>query len=103
MQTCDGSESFALMVLGDSMEPEFAQGEIIIIEPDGAVADGSYVLAWHDDEWLFRQLVRSGESWALAALNPAYPRIELADLSEVKGVVIQRAEAGRRRASKRYS
>ncbi len=89
------------MVLGDSMEPEFADGEIIVIEPDGVAIDGSYVLAIHDHGWIFRQLRRRGEGWALAALNPCYASIELADLGAVKGVVTQKAAVGRRRA-KRY-
>ena len=47
MSGCDsGSESFALMVLGDSMVPEFNEGEIIVVEPDGATRDGSFVLAF---------------------------------------------------------
>ena len=29
---CAGGESFALMVMGQSMTPEFQEGEIIIIE-----------------------------------------------------------------------
>ena len=37
---CSAGESFALMVLGHSMAPEFLEGEIIIIEPDGLAADG---------------------------------------------------------------
>ena len=41
-----GGESFALRVLGSSMEPEFNEGEIIIIEPDGLARDGAFVLAW---------------------------------------------------------
>jgi DNA polymerase V len=40
---CDGSEAFALMVLGDAMVPEFAQGEVVVIEPSGRVEDGSFV------------------------------------------------------------
>jgi SOS-response transcriptional repressor LexA len=99
--SCGSGESFALMVLGDSMEPEFTDGEIIVIEPDGIAADGSYVLAMHDGEWTFRQLMRRGNGWVLAALNPDYPTIALTDLGAVKGVVIQKAAAGRRR-SKRY-
>jgi SOS-response transcriptional repressor LexA len=54
---CAGGESFALMVIGHSMAPEFNEGEIIIIEPDGLQKDGSYVLAWHQEEWTFRQLL----------------------------------------------
>ena len=42
---CSGGESFALRVLGDDMAPEFNEGDIIIIEPDGALKDGSFVLA----------------------------------------------------------
>jgi SOS-response transcriptional repressor LexA len=99
---CGGGESFALRVLGQSMAPEFAEGEIIIIEPEGLARDGSYVLARVDDEWIFRQLCRGGDAWVLRALNPAFADIGLGDLSAVRGVVIQKALPGRRRASKRY-
>jgi len=99
---CGGGESFALRVLGQSMAPEFAEGEIIIIEPEGLARDGSYVLAWVDEEWIFRQLCRRGGTWALRALNPAFAEIALDDLSAVRGVIIQKALPGRRRASRRY-
>lgn len=99
---CSGGESFALMVLGDSMAPEFVEGEIVIIEPDGATRDGSFVLALVDDEWIFRQLRREGDGWRLQPLNPAYPGRPLPDLAALRGVIIQKARPGRRRASKRY-
>ncbi len=99
---CGGGESFALRVLGDSMEPEFNAGEIIIIEPDGAMGDGSYVLAQVDEEWTFRQLVKAGDGWCLHALNPAYPDQALPGLSAVHGVIIQKAVPGRRRLTKHY-
>ncbi len=101
VDACSSGESFALMVLGDSMLPEFSEGEVIVIEPDGLAAHGSFVLAWAD-EWIFRQLVRDGEGWRLHALNPAYPDIPIPDLSAVRGVIIQKSRPGRRRASKRY-
>lgn len=99
---CAGSEAFALRVLGSSMEPEFNEGEIIVIEPEGLLRDGAFVLAQHRGEWIFRQLCRAGEGWHLHALNPAFIDIALADLSAVRGVIIQKALPGRRRASKRY-
>ena len=99
---CSGAESFALMVLGDSMLPEFAEGEIVVIEPEGLVRDGAYVLAFHGDEWIFRQLLRSGEEWRLHPLNSAYPDIVIADRAVIKGVIIQKAKPGRRRALKHY-
>lgn len=99
---CSGGESFALRVLGQSMVPEFAEGEIIIVEPEGLARDGSYVLAWHGGDWTFRQLRRIDGCWWLHALNPAFPDVALEDLSAVRGVIIQKALPGRRRASKRY-
>ena len=99
---CGGGESFALMVMGQSMAPEFLEGEIIIIEPEGLAKDGAYVLAWHNEEWTFRQLLRANAGWVLHPLSPAFADVPLADLSAVRGVIIQKALPGRRRASKFY-
>jgi len=102
LDTCSAAESFALMVLGDSMMPEFVEGDIIIVEPEGLATDGSYVMAWLDEEWIFRQLARSGEGWKLQPLNPKYPSASIPDLSVIKGVIIQKSKPGRRKAAKRY-
>lgn len=99
---CSAGESFALRVLGDEMAPEFADGDIIIVEPDGALRDGSFVLAQLDGEWIFRQLRRDGAAWTLQALKPGLPVQPLADLAAVRGVIIQKAVPGRRRLSKFY-
>lgn len=99
---CSGAESFALMVLGDSMAPEFAEGDVIVIEPEGLATDGSFVLAQHGGEWIFRQLVAAGDAWRLRPLNPAYPTLDLPDLAAVRGVVIQRTTPGRRKSTTRY-
>jgi len=99
---CSGAEPFALMVLGDSMEPEFSEGDIIVVEPEGLARDGSYVMAWLDGEWIFRQLVGRDGDWKLRPLNPKYPTAPIADLSVIKGVIIQKSKPGRRKAAKRY-
>jgi SOS-response transcriptional repressors (RecA-mediated autopeptidases) len=99
---CSEAEPFALMVLGDSMEPEFHDREIIVIEPEGLARDGSYVIAFHNEEYTFRQLVKRKAGWALHALNPAYPDHPIADLSCVKGVVILKKQPGRRKSVKYY-
>jgi hypothetical protein len=39
--SCSGSEIVALMVLGDSMEPEFTEGEILVIEMGAPASEGS--------------------------------------------------------------
>ena len=100
--SCGGGESFALRVIGHSMAPEFDEGDIVIVEPEGLARDGSFVLALHDGEWIFRQLRGDGQRWWLQALDPAWPDLPLPDLSAVRGVIIQKARPGRRRASKRY-
>ena len=104
MSGCDsGSESFALMVLGDSMEPEFMEGEIIVVEPEGLATDGSYVVAFHNEEYIFRQLIKRETGWALHALNPAYPDQPIASLSGVRGVVIMKRKPGRpSKSDKKY-
>jgi DNA polymerase V len=102
---CSGAEPFALRVIGDDMAPEFLDGEIVIVEPDGALKDGSFVIAHHDATWTLRQLCRRGAGWALRALNPACTQmhdVALADLAAVRGVVIQKAVPGRRRLTKFY-
>jgi SOS-response transcriptional repressor LexA len=99
---CSGAESFALLVLGDSMMPEFDDGDVIVVEPEGLAGDGSYVVAQVGGEWTFRQLVRRDGRWQLRALNAVYPAVALDDLSAVRGVVIQKSKPGRRRATKRY-
>lgn len=100
---CSGGESFALRVLGSDMEPEFREGDIIIVEPDGALRDGCFVLARPGGEWTLRQLVRRDARWCLVALNgpPGSERL-LDDLSCVHGLVIQKAVPGRRKLTKSY-
>jgi SOS-response transcriptional repressor LexA len=102
---CSGGESFALRVLGEDMLPEFREGDVIVVEPDGALKDGCFVLARPGGEWTLRQLLRAGDRWRLRALNPAradVPEVELADLSCVHGLVIQKAVPGRRKLTKSY-
>jgi SOS-response transcriptional repressor LexA len=102
---CSGGEVFALRVLGNDMAPEFNHGEVLVIEPDGRVQDGSFVLAELDDGFTFRQLRRGADGWVLRALNPAPGQAaerSLPDLAAVRGVIIQKAVPGRRRLSKSY-
>ena len=101
-EACEAAEPFALMVLGDSMLPEFAEGEIIVVEPEGMAQDGSYVVAQHDGEPILRQLVKREGRWWLHALNPRYSDAELAGIAAVRGVVIQKSRPGSRRSRKSY-
>ena len=100
--TCIEAEPFALRVTDDSMEPEFAAGCIIIVDPTGVARDGAFVLAEIDGQYIFRRLERTGEGDRLVALADGYAPIALATgLASVRGVVVQRAGA-RRKYHKRY-
>lgn len=93
--TSCGGGVFALTVLGDSMDPEFIEGHVIIIDPEGIIKNGAFVLAIYDGEYIFRQLIMENDKYFLKPLNSHYPTLEIAGLSAIKGVIIQRA--GRRR------
>lgn len=99
---CSSAEPYALMVLGDSMMPEFEQGEIIVVEPSGLVKDGSFVVAFVNDEFIFRQLVQHADGWMLKPLNPMYENIPVADIDVAKGVVIMKKRPGKRSEQKSY-
>lgn len=109
VSSCASGEPYALMVLGDSMLPEFEAGEVIVVEPEGVARDGSYVIAYlesaekEEDRYIFRQLVKHPEGWMLKPLNPLYPNIPIDSIEAVvKGVVIMKKKPGRRRALKEY-
>ncbi len=100
---CEENEPFVLMVLGDSMQPEFNEGEIIVIQPGLAVSDGAYVVAKHNDEYTFRQLIRRDDKWFLHALNENYPTEEFSDLNNIRGVITEKKiPGGGRKNRKKY-
>ncbi|MCW5323718.1 S24 family peptidase [Verminephrobacter aporrectodeae subsp. tuberculatae] len=79
--------TFALRVKGDSMEPEFPAGVVIIVEPDLAPNPGDYVVVCSGSgEATFKQLVRDGVDWYLKPINERYP-IKPLGASNVIGVV----------------
>lgn len=89
---CSEAEPFALQSIDDSMEPEFATGCIIIIDPGGVVRDGSYVFAKDlKGEYIFRQLRIRGDELFLAPLNDLYETFQIPDLSYIEGIISQRA------------
>lgn len=101
--SCSGKDMLALMVLGDSMEPEFVEGEILVIEPDLPAKDGSFVIGWLNEEYIFRQLQRDEQGgWRLHALNPAYPDAAISGLGDIRGVVTHKKKPGSRKSVKFY-
>lgn len=77
--TAKGGRMFALKVKNDCMEPEFREGERIIIDPDTQVENGDFVVVRDNknDEATFKQLKKYGKKIILHPLNPKYDDIEL--------------------------
>lgn len=101
--SCSGSEIVALMVLGDSMAPEFVEGEILVIETGAPATDGLFVIGQADGEFIFRQLKRDDQgAWWLHALNPAYPDIAISGPDTIKGVITHKKKPGSRKSVKYY-
>jgi DNA polymerase V len=101
---CSGNELVALMVLGDSMVPEFIEGEILVIEMGAPAMDGAFVIAEvAKEDFIFRQLKRDEKGgWQLHALNSAYPDTAIPGLESIKGVVTHKKKPGSRKSVKYY-
>lgn len=86
-----GRHTFALRVSGDSMEPEFVEGEIIIIEPDLEPSHKDYVIAKNGGDATFKQLIKDGADWFLRPLNERYPIKPLGEC-QIIGVVREKTK-----------
>lgn len=81
--------TYALRVKGDSMEPRFPDGSILIVEPDEPAVHGKFVIVRQNGntEATFKQLVQDGSNYYLKPLNPRYPIMELRPDAVICGVV----------------
>ena len=86
-----GPNAYALRVQGDSMEPVFPNGSVIIVDPAVDPHHGSYVVVRLDEaeQATFKQLVVDGGARYLKPLNPRYPLMEIRESATVCGVVRQ--------------
>ncbi len=99
--SCSKAEPFALQVLGDSMQPEFMNEVVIVVDPEGVVRDGCYVVALNlKDEYTFRQYREHDGKHFLVPLNDLYETEEFKGPSHIKGVVVQ--QAGKRRKDRKF-
>lgn len=85
-----GRGCFALRVVGDSMEPKFPEGCVIVCDPNVEAAHGKYVVArvGKDGAATFKQLVVDGGRKFLKPLNPRYQITELDQDARISGVVV---------------
>lgn len=91
LSACSSHEPFALQVLGDSMEPEFPDGCIIVLEPSDQCAPGMYIMALVEGVRWFRQYLKDEQGERLVALNDLYPDIPLEGLEwQPEAICMQR-------------
>jgi len=89
----DSKGVFALKVRGDSMETEFREGDIIVINPYLKPEHNDYVvIANNEGEATFKQLKKYGKTRVLHPLNPKYDDMELNKDIEYRivGVVMEK-------------
>lgn len=88
-----GVRTCAVKVQDDSMEPLFAEGEMIFLNPDLQWEAGDYVIAKGPagDRYtaLLRQVIRIRSQWMLHPLNCKYEDLPLATLKGVWGKVVR--------------
>jgi SOS-response transcriptional repressor LexA len=89
-----GPKTFALRVIGESMEPDYQNGDIIFVDPDVTAEQGKAVVVCLDErnEVTFKKLVIDGQRRYLRPLNPSWQTqiIDLSPDARIVGVVIGR-------------
>lgn len=70
---CPDPKAFAVELQGDSMEPRFYDGDLLVVQPTVEVHSGCFVVArFADDGVIFRRLEMRGNKIVLVPLNPQY-------------------------------
>lgn len=95
---CTPENAFALYINGQSMEPVFHEGEIVIVYPDVSPRPGDYVIARFvgTNETTMKQYAVTGidkagrDIFELRPLNPLFPHWNSQDHQiEIQGVVVE--------------
>ena len=91
--TCaTNSEPYVLQNIGDRMSPEFSENCIIIVDPSMPIHSEAFVIVNFEDELYFRQYIEEGHKKILRCLNSEYKDIELGDIFEVRGCIVQQKQ-----------
>lgn len=78
---------YALRVSGDSMEPQYYNGDIVLIKTTPDVPQGAVGVFIHNGEGFIKQRDNSH----LCSLNPKYPPIKATEYTITKGQVLGKA------------
>lgn len=79
---------FVLCVHGDSMEPEFSDGDYVLVKQQDTIDPGEIGIFCVDGEGYIKQLGNN----VLISLNKKYPEIPLDDSSRCFGIVLGKTE-----------
>jgi repressor LexA len=92
----DGNAYFALLVTGDSMVPEYRDGDVVIVRVQSTAETGDDVVAYvGDSDATLKRFIRTRNGVELRPLNPDYPTLrftneEVAALPvSLAGVVVE--------------
>lgn len=92
----DSYEYFGLLVSGDSMYPEYMDGDIIVVRKQNTADSGDDVVAYVNGyNATLKRLIKSEKGLTLRALNPAYEskfysNQEIIDLPiKIAGIVVE--------------
>ncbi len=76
-----------LKVIGDSMYPEFKEGDLVLIKGQSTVESGSYAVVTVDDEvGVIKRVIYGQKFIELQSVNPMYPprRFEGKDMARIR-------------------
>lgn len=65
--------AYALRVVGDSMEPEFYEGDIIIVSPYTRVESGDYAIVQYQGDVSLKQVKYDNDHISIIPVNRKYP------------------------------
>lgn len=88
--TTNSSADFALKISGDSMEPHYCNGDIVLIKKQETLENAQIGIVSVDDEVFCKKIITTGDTPLLISLNSAYsPRCVVAgEQFAVLGIVI---------------
>ena len=86
------SEPYALQNIGDMMSPEFSENCIIVVDPSIPIHHNAFVIVNFEDDLYFRQYIEEKGKKILRCLNTGYEDIELNNIFEVRGCIVQQKQ-----------
>lgn len=86
-----GKRVIALKVRGVSMEPEFREGDYIVIDLEARIQPGDLVVAVTDEdsEGTFKRYVKKKDGFVLQPINPEFKEIPVTAQHRIVGRVIR--------------